>query len=98
MSETSFYYVFSDEIHMNVLPQQVYAKGHLDISEFCRGSLEFCKREYPVPECQILNPRHSYYRNVPDKESEMCRIYFDVKPGRGASPCTVADIKPGESV
>lgn len=78
------------------LPIQVYVKGHVDLSLFQEKAAAFCKTDYPMSQSQIVNPRHSYYRCVWDKEAELARFYFDVTPGHGASPCTVADIKPLE--
>lgn len=75
------------------LPIQVYVKGHVDLSQFSSNAAAFCETDYPMCQSQITNPRHSYYRCVWDKETEIARFYFDVTPGHGASPCTVADIK-----
>lgn len=89
-----FRYVFSPDERIEY-PVQVYVKGYIEISRFCDALVRTCGQEYQAwSNCKMVmvNPRQTLYRCLPGM------IFFDVNPGQGASPCTVADIKPGEPV
>lgn len=82
--------IFDDDF-WHYLPRQVYVKEHMNLALFYNNAIAFCKTDYPRHQAKIVNPRHSYYRCVPDKENGF-RFYFDVEPRRGAAPCTVAEV------
>lgn len=63
------------------LPVKIYTKGHVDLSQFSSNAIAFCETDYPVRQSRIVNPRHSYYRCVYDKEKEASRFHFDERLG-----------------